>query len=262
MNHNVILKSLLMLIFILQVRLDEPNLASKVTGTLGKDVKLNFTFKNISRENISSVTLYKGEKSNTKISECFQEGQSDCSQGRPCIFNVASKEASFCIQNLALEHSGVYWVTLFPKKGGLLHSNKLSLHLDIENHTTVPPQSIHTTEGPTTSNINIFYIILAGLVVPIIVLISGLLVWFCWIQMLHSDPSQQNDLAAKSQMTEENSKATVAVHSVEYGILDFHSHHTGGEDANHRPDIVIRSTDSVEYAAITFQRPQQGACGR
>ncbi|XP_046892947.1 uncharacterized protein LOC124478643 isoform X2 [Hypomesus transpacificus] len=219
MNHNVILKSLLMLMFILQVRLDEPNLASK-------------------------------------------QGHSNCSQNQHCILNVASKEASFCIQNLTLEHGGVYWATLFSKnkQTPLLHSNKLSLHLNIENHTTVPPQSIHTTEGPTTSNINIFYIILAGLVVPIIVFISGLLVWFCWI-LLHSDPSQQNDLAAKSQMTEENSKATVAVHSVEYGILDFHSHHTGGEGPNHRPDIVIRSTDSVEYAAITFQRPQQGLVG-
>lgn len=261
MTHNAI--SELLLMFLFMILLNGQSSAKEVKGILGKDIVLEFKFHNISHASISSASIYKNHSDqrsdNTKIDDCSLE-HSNCSQTHKCVYHIATKAAYFCIRSLDSKHSGVYWVTLFFKKSTvtLLHSNKLSLHLGLDNGTKVHPTSNQNTvrfEGSSSPGSSL--IILAVLGVLTTVLLSGLFVGFCLKRRLSSDTDQQDDLIAKSQVTVEESKAGATVYSVEYGVLDFQ--HRGGEADQ---GTVIRSADSVEYSAITFQRQQQGACRR
>jgi hypothetical protein len=57
----------------------------------------------------------------------------------------------------------------------------------------------------------------------------------------------------------------MSVYSVEYGVLDFNSRPNGEEANRHgreREGGVVRSAETVEYAAITFPPQQRESYGR
>lgn len=101
----------------------------EVTGILGNDTTLEFKF------NISVTEYFAVYTTNhTKIAE-YSKGKISSSGGD---FDVNPKNTSvfFTITNLKLNHSRIYWVSLFTDSGLIIESKKVQLIVREENRSS------------------------------------------------------------------------------------------------------------------------------
>ncbi|XP_055796894.1 uncharacterized protein LOC129867482 [Salvelinus fontinalis] len=254
-----------LLLVVLIVLFNGHNWADKVVGIIGHDITIRFSFQNTFKASGNrSISLY---KNSVKIGECNHDVHSCCSQSHLCISE--NKEFFFFIQNLTSVDNGTYWITLFQinRDPPMLKSNEVSLILQSDGNTTESPSRTSNDDDISDSgNANNVYvlIIFAVLGVSIIALLIGLLGWFCWTYKRSPEGDQQENLKAKQQGSGEAS-TSMSVYSVEYGVLDFNSRPNGEEGNTHgreREGGVVRSAETVEYAAITFPPQQRVSYGR
>ncbi|XP_057697820.1 uncharacterized protein LOC130919270 isoform X2 [Corythoichthys intestinalis] len=104
---------------------------AKITGILGDDITLQFTF-NTSVSNSSHFAIYL--EGNKKAEYCPSKG---CS--REHGFHIYSENSHvFClITNLTQGHSGTYWATLFPEGTPTQRSSRVHLIIQEKSNNTV-----------------------------------------------------------------------------------------------------------------------------
>ncbi|XP_014005316.1 uncharacterized protein [Salmo salar] len=256
-----------LLLVVLIVLFNGHNWADKVVGIIGHEITIPFSFHNMSKASGNvQIGLYKNSK---KISECNNDVHSCCSQSHLCF--SGKKVASFFIRNLTSVDNGTYWITLFQtsRDPPMLQSNEVTLILQSDGNTTESPSCTSNAEDDDISDSgkanNVYVLIIfAVLGVSIIALLIGLLGWFCWTYNRSPEGDQQENLKAKQQGSREAS-TSMSVYSVEYGVLDFNRRPSGEEGNRHgreREGGVVRSAETVEYAAITFPPQQRVSYGR
>ncbi|XP_010894275.1 uncharacterized protein LOC105025357 [Esox lucius] len=266
---HIISKPLLQVVVIVQVLLNGPSWAEEVVGNMGNNINISFSFPNTSKAKVESVGLY---KDGIKIGECNVNHVQNCSWKKATwIFNMATTEAVFWIQKLTLADKGTYWATLFSNSRTfpIVKSNEVTLTLESDRITTesssitnnIEAEDNDGTESNTNSTFTIL-IVIAVLGLPSVAMLLGLLIWFCWTEKRNPERDKQEDFSAKPKESGEAS-TSMPVYSVEYGVVSFNNKPSGGKGAQHeRAGNIMRPSETVEYATITFPPRQRGANGR
>ncbi|XP_061154064.1 uncharacterized protein LOC133167337 [Syngnathus typhle] len=186
---------------------------AQVTGLLGHDVTLRFTF-NTNITNSSHFAVYLvGQK---KAEYCPWKG---CAKKHGFDIYSENSFVFFQIINLTEEHNGTYSATLFPQSGPPEESNKVHLIVQEKSNKTVPHEQEH--RKPTEYQPSIFSTTtITVLVVLPVISLAATLAWFfrCYVR-------------ARVNKADENSSPSTQVATVStnnmlqaefaYSVLDF-----------------------------------------
>ncbi|KAA8589458.1 hypothetical protein FQN60_012823 [Etheostoma spectabile] len=171
MVDNVVSKPLrLVLIFTAHMVFNGTSQA-EVTRILGTNITLEFKF-NISVSKHSAVY-----KNHTKIAE-YSEAKIFSNEGN---FNIYHKNMSvfFCISNLTLNHSGIYWASLFMDSGPAKESNNQEQLIVREENksSTIPSKQNDITTNEDSGSLS--HIVTVLVVSPVVLLAAALplLIW-------------------------------------------------------------------------------------
>ncbi|XP_057697818.1 uncharacterized protein LOC130919270 isoform X1 [Corythoichthys intestinalis] len=180
---------------------------AKITGILGDDITLQFTF-NTSVSNSSHFAIYL--EGNKKAEYCPSKG---CS--REHGFHIYSENSHvFClITNLTQGHSGTYWATLFPEGTPTQRSSRVHLIIQEKSNNTV--SGAQENKNTTKNQSSIFTtVIIAVIVVLLVVLLAGTLTWFfrCCVRAggsktQHNSPPVRQVASLESHDTSEGALA-------------------------------------------------------
>ncbi|KAM4549493.1 uncharacterized protein PAE49_017388 isoform 1-T2 [Odontesthes bonariensis] len=213
-------------------KLQSPGQAN-VTGILGNNITLEFTFNVNITKDISFAVYKTGEK---KISEY--------PRFRSC-FKVFPKNASvfYHITKLTQNNSEVYWASLFdPDIGPAITSNKVQLIVQEEENTTTDPIPTKTTIPSDSGSSELIPTILV--VTPVMLLAAVLLFLICCL--VRTNDQQQEEPQRNSNPTvQESIEGSIHVPgpSLVYSVLDFPK----------RPPAVVESHPSeTEYASVSY----------
>nr|XP_043899423.1 uncharacterized protein LOC122780499 isoform X1 [Solea senegalensis] len=194
---------------------------AEVTGTLGSNVTLQFTFNDTVVSNHSYFAIYiTGLK---KIAEYNSKG--GIGGG---VFDIYQNTSiRYHITRLKQNQSGIYWASLFLGSGLPKESNKVHLIVQSENrnNTDSPlPNNTRKIEERGSPGVFSFHIVTV-LVVLSVVLLAAVLPLFTWCLMRAKDTQQQQQPQQNSNITvqqETVEEATsVSPPSLVYSVLDF-----------------------------------------
>nr|XP_020467694.1 uncharacterized protein LOC109966851 [Monopterus albus] len=238
MTDNIITKPLgLVLIITAHMVFNGPSQA-KVTGILGRNITLQFTFNDTDIHNHSKFAIYiTGEK---KIDQ-YSGGKPGPGGG---IFSIFPKNASvfYHITNLTRNQSETYWATLFVGSG-LRESNTVELIVLEENtSSTVPPMPANITIiKDSGSSSFLSYQLVTVLVVLPVVLLAAVLPWSIWCLVRTKD--EQHQPQQNSNPTVQETFEDMPPPSLVYSVLDF----------PRRPPVVLDiNPNDTEYAAVSY----------
>ncbi|XP_076008953.1 uncharacterized protein LOC143002638 isoform X2 [Genypterus blacodes] len=219
---------------------------AEVTGFLGENITLEFTFEKVTLNNDSYFALY--TNNTQKISECRQE--KSCSQRHPCAVDAKHTKASvqYCITNLSLNHSKFYWASVSTNSGPMTESNKVRLIVR-EEERTAPPAPTVTTAAEVSESPSFFsFYVLIVLAALSAALFAGLLPVFIWSLKRakeHKQQQQQQQQQSPSVTAQETPEASknVCTPSLVYSVLDFPKRHQAGAEIQ---------PAGTEYASISY----------
>ncbi|KAL7866976.1 hypothetical protein AOLI_G00147900 [Acnodon oligacanthus] len=227
-------------------------------GTVGENLKLTFEFSSSDSINVQQkFNVYRNEM---KIGH-FPNTVSLCTSSAAalkqnlCVTNPPSRKTTLFFTNLTVNDSGVYHLTMFVENQiqNVISSTKVNL-------TVHPGLSVTTVSAPTSSTNNNSssiksqpemisrYLIFSTLVFTLVLLLAGLLVWFCRTYRRKSDDTPALNTHAAQQGICPVSTAVPSVSCVEYGVLDFQNRPNRPE-RHSNPEVA---DGGVEYAAIMF----------
>ncbi|XP_031163371.1 uncharacterized protein LOC116055497 [Sander lucioperca] len=237
MVDNIVSKPLgLVLIFIAHMVFNGTS-RGEVTGILGNDTTLEFKF------NISVTEYFAVYTTNhTKIAE-YSKGKISSSGGD---FDVNPKNTSvfFTITNLKLNHSRIYWVSLFTDSGLIIESKKVQLIVREENRSsTVTPKPNDTTKNKDSGSPS--HIGVTVLVVSPVVLLAAALPLLIWCLVKSNDKQQPPSQQSSNPTVQETVEASYNVPAppLVYSVLDFPK----------RSSAVLEiNPGDTEYAAVNY----------
>ncbi|XP_048860043.1 uncharacterized protein LOC125727619 [Brienomyrus brachyistius] len=217
--------------------------AEEITGTVGQEVRLNFT-RQIMPTVVKTVSLYKDGK---KIGEC-SHAHTNCIFTRGLLTNN-SQGAIVSISNLTMADSGNYSVTFFYNSPFFHESNSVSLVVHFQELTTdsSPPYRSNGNEFQEATSESFLYVyIIIALCLISVMMPSVLLSFFYQTPKRSSDHHQRPSSSNEFQVP---SEAAVSVCPMEYVTLDFPSSLNVDEKAKWKRKAVMLQ-DTVEYATI------------
>ncbi|XP_026178997.1 uncharacterized protein LOC113139741 [Mastacembelus armatus] len=243
MTDNIVINPLgLVLIFTAHMVFTRPN-QTVVTGILGKNITLQFTFSNTGVRNNSHFAVYtQGEK---KIAEHAKKRLGNRSGD---LFNIYPHNNSvlYHITNLSLNQSGTYWAALFEDY--VIKSQEVTLTvLNETRSSTVPPKLIiiTTKEESGSSSVSYSDTVTVLVVSPVMLLAVLLLACLIWCLVRTSDKQQQGPQQNSNPTIQETVEVSndVAPPSVIYSVLEFPK----------RPSTVLEfNPNDTEYAAVSY----------
>ncbi|CAJ1060831.1 uncharacterized protein LOC117825349 [Xyrichtys novacula] len=247
MVDNIIKKSLGVLLIIVAHMVFIVCSTVQVTGILGANIMLQFTFK-VSVTNDSHFAVYVGEgpKNEEKIAEYFK--------GRPngiTCFPFPKSYSAFChFTNLTLNHSGYYWASLFsPSEGVPTESEKVHLKVREENKsitvTTEQPDIPVQDSGSYSQIISAVLLVSPGLIV------AAALIWLIWCLVKNKDKQEQSPHQNSNPTIQETVEppSQVPPSSLVYSVLDFPKRASAAVEMN---------SNDTEYAAVSYCTEKRG----
>ncbi|XP_017537378.1 uncharacterized protein LOC108410688 [Pygocentrus nattereri] len=229
-----------------------------VNGTVGENLNLTFEFSH--GDSISAEQKFNVYRNEMKIGH-FPNTVNLCNSSAVgpkqnlCVTKPPARKTTLLFTNLTVNDSGVYHLTVFAE-------NQIQLIISSTrvNLTVHPGLSVTTVSAPTSSTNNNSssiksqpemisrYLIFSTLVFTPVLLLAGLLVWFCRTYRRKSDDTPDLNAHAAQQGTCPVSTSMPSVSCVEYGVLDFQSRPNRPE----RHSNPEAADGGVEYAAIMF----------
>ncbi|KAG7486380.1 hypothetical protein JOB18_030639 [Solea senegalensis] len=141
---------------------------TEVTGILGGNVTLQFTFHCIIHDNCHFAIYWTGHK---KIAE-----YSKYKGGRGVFDIYQNTSVGYHMTNLTQNHAGLYWACLFSDSGTLRESNKVQLIVQVESRgitiTDSPLPTYTTTKEEDGSSGFSPFVIITVLVASSVVLLA------------------------------------------------------------------------------------------
>ncbi|XP_056233707.1 uncharacterized protein LOC130170457 [Seriola aureovittata] len=241
MVDNIVTKAVGLVLITTAHMISNGSSQAGVTGTLGSNITLQFRFNDTVLHRNSHFAVYvKGER---KIYE--RKKAKACPGG--CFLNIDLNNASveYHITNLRLNHSDLYWVSLFDSVPPI-DSNKVQLIVKEENRSsTVPPLPTNITiiEDSGSSSFFSFHNVIVLVVLPVVLLAAALplLIWCLVITKEQQQPQQQNSNPTVQETSLESNR--VPPPSLVYSILDFPK----------RPSPILGiNPNDTEYAAVNY----------
>ncbi|XP_072245385.1 uncharacterized protein [Leuresthes tenuis] len=215
-------------------KLQSPGQAN-VTGILGNNITLQFTFNVKIPKNISLAVYKTGEK---KISEY--------PQFRRC-FEVFSKNSTvfYHITNLSWNNSEVYWASLF-NSGAAIVSNKVQLIVQEEDRVPTDPIPTIPTISPGSGSSKLISpdAVTILVVTPVMLLAAVLLFLICCL-VKTKDQQEEEPQRNSNPTVQESIEDSIHVPrpSLVYSVLDFPK----------RPPAVVEFHPSeTEYASVSY----------
>ncbi|XP_036442814.1 uncharacterized protein LOC118819219 [Colossoma macropomum] len=230
-----------------------------VEGTVGENLKITFEFSSRGINAEESFNVYRDEK---KIGH-FPNTISPCSSSAAapkqnlCIADTSLRKRILLFTNLTANDSGVYHLSVFMENQvtPVVTSTKVNLTLTVHpglNVTTVsaPTSSTNNNSSSIKSQPEMIsrYLIFSTLVFTPVLVLAGLLVWFCRTYGRKSDDTPALNASTAQQGICPVSTAVPSVSCVEYGVLDFQNRPNRPE----RHSNPEAADGGVEYAAIMF----------
>ncbi|XP_023699955.2 uncharacterized protein [Paramormyrops kingsleyae] len=220
--------------------------AEEITGTVGQDVRLNFTGQIMSKNTVKTVSLY---KDGTKIGECSHaDTNCICTRGS---FTKNSQGVIVSISNLTMADSGNYYVTFFDNSPNFHESKLVSLVVHFQELTTdsSPPYRSNGNDFQEASSENFLYVyIIIALCFISVMMPSVLLSFFCQTPKRSSGHHQ---IPRSSNQFQVPSEAAMSVCPMEYVALDFPGSLNADKKAK-RNGKPVKLQETVEYATISF----------
>ncbi|XP_007234065.3 uncharacterized protein LOC103025409 [Astyanax mexicanus] len=258
MLHKTDQRTFLLLLVLLQLSLIESDLTTRFATRAGQNIPIPFQF--VSNSNIEKPDHLYVYKNDLKI-RSLPNVSSSCHPPAPvqkqidfCIVNTSSSLITLLFINPAVNDSGTYHLAFYF--GNIIESKKINLTVHPGDVTTAQvltsnnnnnnnniTSSTHTDPSRTISQWIVFSILVTSLVLVVV----GLLVWFCRTYRIKSDadPPAPNPNITQQGGCPKSSTVPV-VSCVEYGVLDFQNRPV-------RPERCSREVEAgVEYAAIMF----------
>ncbi|XP_035504246.1 uncharacterized protein LOC118318572 [Scophthalmus maximus] len=239
MVANIVTKSLGLVLFATAHVVFKGLRQAEVTGILGTNVTLHFTFDDTVINNNSHFAVYRpGMK---KIAECSKN--KGCSGG--VVLDIhQNSSVQYHITKLQQDHCGIYWASLFINSGPPKESNKVQVFVQKENSSnTVSPlqTNITTLTKDSGSSSFSFYHIITILVVVLLAAVLLLLIWCLVRDKDKEQPQQQNSNPTVQGRVEGSYSA--APPSLIYSVLDFAQ----------RPSAVLDiDPNDTEYANVSY----------
>ncbi|MED6263167.1 hypothetical protein CHARACLAT_001682 [Characodon lateralis] len=209
-----------------------------VRGVVGQNISLQFTF-NSSISNDSRIGVYKCTNEEQKISEYPNYKN---------VFEIYPKNSSirFHLTNLSLNHTEVYWATLFKTSTNEL-SKRVQLTVQVENRSTPVPPVLSTITKTTTSGSSSFFSsrVVTAFVVSPFLLLAALLSFLVICLVKAKDQTQERPQRTSNPTIEETVEVSVntAGPSLVYSVLDF---------SKRPPSALGFSQNDTEYATVSY----------
>ncbi|XP_035809638.2 uncharacterized protein LOC118471144 [Amphiprion ocellaris] len=207
-----------------------------VTGILGNNITLQFTFQ-VNFTNRSRVAAYieveKKISDNLMCKACFD------------IYPVNSS-VFYHIKNLNLNHSEIYYATVFMDKEPAKQSNRVQLIVQEQNMSTVPPMSTMVAVYPDSGSSSFYsFHIMTVLVVSPVVLLAALLPVLVYCLMKTKDKQQHQPQHSSNPTMQETFEVSsnMPASSLVYSVLDF---------PKRLPAVVEMDPSDTEYAAVSY----------
>ncbi|XP_036067420.1 uncharacterized protein LOC112150336 isoform X2 [Oryzias melastigma] len=205
-----------------------------VIGMLGKDVTLQFIF-NCSECNITKNRYF----------GVYTTGEHKISEYPHCkCLNIYPKNYTvlYNIKNLTMNHSKIYWISLFDDHKPPTLSNKVKLIIQEDNNTSVPPVTTHSTTPPSHGSSS--HVVILLVVTPVALFAVVLLFSICCLLRTRDrgdDSPQRLSNPTVQEVIEDYS--TLPGPSVIYSVLDF---------PKRPPTVVEFDPNDTEYAHVSY----------
>ncbi|XP_028444147.1 uncharacterized protein LOC114562094 [Perca flavescens] len=238
MVDNIVSKSLGLVLIVTAHMVFNGTSRAEVTGILGNSISLEFKFNINVTGHLAFYTNHTG-----KIAEYLQ-GKISSSEGDFYV-NPKNMSVFFHITNLKLNHSGIYWASMFMDSGPVIESNnREQLIVREENRSsTVPPKLNDTTTKKGSGSPS--QIVITVLVVSPVVLLAAALPLLIWCLVKTNDTQQPSSQQSSNPTVQETVDASYNVPAppLVYSVLDFPK----------RPSAVLEINPSdTEYAAVNY----------